>query len=218
MTSKEKIGRDVTAYLKANPATLYALTYDGLTFRQSCTQKSGVKGNTKTNVDVTNVIVFSREWIDNNFSVFLGLFAWHEGQTKTARIVIDKAITIITRGKSRNLDNVDGVTLETFDIPYSAIAIGANGTRSENLEKMLCARLGFEWCGNEQKSAFFEYDTGKRIRDENRAYTDENGELIIPRNKWRKVVPDGKTTDLDGAEKCLECKCLSGRFTVHSAK
>lgn len=204
MTTNEKIERDVRGYFKYNQSETFCLAFRGLTHRQTCDQKAGKKGNTPAEQNCLNIICFKRSWIENNFPRFLTLFAWHEGQTKTDRIVIDTAIKRINGNNVQNVDNIEGVWIETFNRPYDEIQLCFNGTRSEPLEKAICERLEYEWVGNE-KSAYFDHETGKRLIDP------ETGEP----NAWRYINPDGKKT-VNGETVFLEVKCVCGRFTPHS--
>lgn len=201
MNIEGMILRDTLDYLKYNRSDLFAFTLDGLTEKQQRDQKVGKRGNTKAIENCINVLLVDRSWALKNFDVFITLFVWHEGQTKVTRERISKVIPRIS-GKN-NLDNFEGVSLLTFpNITYMEIEKGNNGTKSDALEQLICARLGYEWIGNDKKSAFFYHDTGKRI----------------DHNRFRNIVPDGVKTLENGEKTFLEIKCKVGRFTAHSKR
>lgn len=181
-------------YFNANKASEYALVFRGLTNEQ--------KSHKKT--DSLNALVFTREWVECNWELFVKLFAKHAGQMKTVDVVINKAVAIIA-GSYNALGKMDGVKLLSIEgVTYANIPLDKNGTRATELEKIVCTKLGYKWCGGLKNSALYTTDRVYNVAGEYVEYTRKISNA-------RTVVPDGYK-DVDGKREFLEVKCVRGRF------
>ena len=179
-------------YFNSNRANEYALAFRGLTTEQKARKKT----------EVLNLLVFDRAWVECNWDLFVKLFGIHASQVKTLDIVISKAVAIIAGSYSALCG---GVKLLTIDgVKYENIPLDKNGTRATALEKLVCAKLGYKWCGGLKNSALYTTD---RVWNTAGEYTEYTRKI----SNARTIVPDGYRDGENGRE-YLEVKCVRGRF------
>lgn len=191
------------AYMQVNKANIYVLAFNGKTKRQS-----------ENNEQVTNLLIFEKTWIEQNFEFWANTcFEMHGSDTpqpKTRRIEFLKIVDALGLAlyKLQN-GNYEGIRWLTLNRNYSDFEKSekCGGTRAHALEKAVCKALKYKWCGGLRHSAEW---TTILYEDEN---TGEVCEATIPqKDVGRKVTPDGWRSTPQGDNEYLEVKCVCGRF------
>lgn len=206
MSKKKAIPLDKTgmlAYMQANKASVYALAFRGKTDAQA-----------KRGESVTNLLVFDRSWIENNFDFWAKTcFVMHGTDTpqpKTTRVEFLKVVGALKLALYK-LENgeYNGIRWLTLNRDYSDFEKSdkCGGTRAHALEKAVCKKLGYRWCGGLKHSSEW---TTILYEDENDNYTLREA-TIKQIDCGRKITPDGWKKTQWGNE-FLEVKCVCGRF------
>jgi hypothetical protein len=191
------------AYMQANKSEVYALAFPGKTDRQA-----------RDGEHVTNLLVFQKNWVECNFDFWAETcFAMHgvdTPQPKTKRIEFLKIVGELKLALYKlQAGEYQGIRWLTLNRDYSDFEKSekCGGTRAHSLEKAVCKKLGYRWCGGLKHSAEW---TTILYEDEFDGYKVKET-TIKQSDCGRRVTPDGWKQTENG-NIFLEVKCICGRF------